>query len=185
MIDFNGVEKATSDLLEALGIERNEHTVDTPKRVARWWKEFIDFDSGTLDTKFPVHHSDEIVAVKNITIWSVCAHHLLPFSANVTIAYIANNEILGLSKFCRIAQVAAHKPTTQEQLVTDISEQVEMICGTSNLAVAATGFHLCMAMRGVKMPANMITSKTKGLFKTDPAIRSEWLQIAYGDAKTN
>jgi GTP cyclohydrolase IA len=157
----------------------NPHMANTPTRYAKWWAEFIGYDPGTIDTTFPVEHVDQMVVVSGIDTWSLCAHHLLPFSATVAIGYIADHEVLGLSKFARIAHLAAHRPTSQEQLVADIADQIEKVTGTSDVAVTASGLHLCMAMRGVRTPATMTTSVTRGLFREDGRTRDEWLGLLH------
>lgn len=155
----------------------NPHMVQTPQRVARWWREFIDYDPGTIDTTFPVEHVDQMVVVRDIDTWSLCAHHLLPFSARVSIGYIADDQVLGLSKFARIAQLAAHKPTSQEQLCAEIADKISEVAHTDDVAVTASGTHLCMAMRGIKSPATMTTSVTRGAFRDHPEARQEWLAL--------
>lgn len=159
------------------GWQNNPHMASTPKRYAKWWSEFIGYDPGTIDTIFPVENVDQMVVVSGIETWSLCAHHLLPFSATVAVGYIADESVLGLSKFARIAHLAAHRPTSQEQLVADIADQIEKVTGTSDVAVTASGLHLCMAMRGIRTPATMTTSVTRGLFREDERTRSEWLGL--------
>lgn len=178
-VDRDKARAATALLLDALGIDStaSPHTADTPDRVARWWVEFIDRDPGTLDTTFPVEHVDQMVAVSGIDVWSVCAHHLLPFSATVAVGYLADEQVLGLSKFARIAHAAAARPTTQEQLVADTADLVEKHTGSSDVAVTASGLHLCMAMRGIRTPATMTTSVTRGRFRDEAATRAEWFSL--------
>lgn len=151
------------------------HMKDTPRRVAKWWTEFLHYDAGTIDTVFPVEHVDQMVVVSGIDTWSLCAHHLLPFSATVTVGYIAQDHVLGLSKFARITHAQAHRPTSQESLVESIADEVTRVTGSPNVAVSASGLHLCMAMRGVRTPATMTTSVTRGAFRDKPETRSEWL----------
>ena len=179
-VNMEAAEQAVRDLLAAVGVEHSAHTADTPARVARWWREFMDYEPGTIDTTFPVEHVDQMVAVTGIEVWSLCAHHLLPFNATVAVGYLANEQVLGLSKFARIAHAAAHQPNTQEQLVADIADQIEKVTGSSDVAVTASGQHLCMAMRGIKTPHTMTTSVLRGAFREDSRARSEWLSLARG-----
>lgn len=171
------LEQVGADLLDVVAPDwrDNPHMKDTPKRYAKWWREFTNYDPGTTDTVFPVEHVDQMVVVSGIEVWSLCAHHLLPFSATVTIGYLADTHVLGLSKFARIAHASAHRPTSQEQLVADIADQIEKVAGTADVAVTASGLHLCMAMRGIKTPATMTTSLTRGQFRSKDATRNEWL----------
>lgn len=178
-VDQEAASMAVRDLLHAVGIDpsASPHTADTPDRVARFWAEFMDYDPGTVSTTFPVEQVDQMVVISGIDTWSMCAHHLLPFSARVTIGYIANEQVLGLSKFARIAHAEAHQPNTQEGLVARIADRVSEVTGSPNVAVKASGMHLCMAMRGIKTPAEMTTSVTRGAFRDQPETRSEWLAL--------
>lgn len=106
-----------------------------------------------------------------------CEHHLLPFRARLTIGYLAADRVLGLSKFGRIAQLAAHKLQLQERLVTEVADEVQRIIGVDDVAVVATGEHLCMTMRGVRMPAAMVTSVLRGRFR-EPGLRAELMGLA-------
>lgn len=159
------------------GWESSPHMIDTPGRYARWWREFIDYDSGNEITVFPVERVDQIVAVRGIQVWSLCAHHLLPFSATVDIGYVADENVLGLSKFARIAHGQAHRPTSQEELVARIADRITEVTGAASVAVRATGEHLCMTMRGIKSPAQMTTSVTRGAFRDSPEVRAEWFSL--------
>jgi GTP cyclohydrolase IA len=95
----------------------------------------------------------------------------------VTVGYIANDQVLGLSKFARIAHAEAHQPNTQEGLVARIADKITEVTGTKDVAVKDTGVHLCMAMRGIKTPAEMTTSVTRGAFRDQPETRAEWLSL--------
>lgn len=161
----------------APGWRESPHMENTPARYAKWWDEFINYHPGNTATTFPVEHVDQMVVVSGIETWSLCAHHLLPFSATVAIGYIADTHVLGLSKFARIAHEHAHKPTSQEQLVADIADGISKVTGTEDVAVTASGLHLCMAMRGVKTPATMTTSVARGAFRDQPETRAEWLGL--------
>lgn len=180
-INKDRVRSIMGSLLDEIspGWQANPHMRDTPDRSAKWWAEFIDYDAGKTGTTFPVEHVDQMVVVKGIDTWSLCAHHLLPFSASVSIGYIADQEVLGLSKFARIAHEQAHRPNSQEQLVAGIADRITEVTGTQSVAVTATGLHLCMAMRGVRTPATMTTSVTRGSFRDNVDTRAEWFSILH------
>lgn len=162
----------------APGWQTDPQMKDTPGRWARWWLEFCGYTDENCATTFPVSQVDQIVAVTDIHTWSLCAHHLLPFSSVVSIGYVAEDKVLGLSKFARIAQLEAHRPTSQEELVTHIADHVQEVTGSEDVAVSATGLHLCMAMRGIREDhARMTSSVTRGVFRNDPAARSEWFSL--------
>lgn len=153
------------------------HMQDTPGRWARWWKEFTTYQDTNTATTFPVQHVDQMVAVSGIDTWSLCAHHLLPFSASVSVGYIADGQVLGLSKFARIVHDEAHRPTSQEGLCAAIADRIQAVTGSPSVAVQASGLHLCMAMRGIRTPATMTTSVTRGAFRDQQATRAEWFAI--------
>lgn len=169
------LEALCRELLAELGEDpEREGLQDTPRRWARWWLEFIDYDPGNTETAFESVTSGQVVAVQGIRVWSLCEHHLLPFWADITIAYVPTERVLGLSKFARIAQQAAHRLQLQERLTEQIAAEVERITASPSVAVLASGEHLCMTMRGIKAPARMASSVLRGLF-ADPrsAARSE------------
>ena len=178
MIDTNKIERAYKSILEAIGEDLNRDGIqDTPKRAAKWWKEFIDYDAGKIDTTFQGMSIDQMVVVKDIKVWSLCEHHLLPFWCNISIGYISKEKVLGLSKFARIANKHAHKLQIQEKLVDDIAKEIIELIGCKDVAVIANGEHLCMSMRGIKTPHNMISSSMNGIFMDDYKARSEFLNL--------
>lgn len=174
MVDYDALLKVGRDLLIAIGEDPDRDGLqDTPKRFAKWWTEFMDYDAGSIDTSFAIK-SNSLVAVSNITVWSLCEHHLLPFKSKISIAYIPSGKILGLSKFARIAHKAAHKPQVQERLVNEIADQITEITRSSNVAVIADGEHLCMTMRGIRTPATMHTSELRGAFRKESTRNELW-----------
>lgn len=177
-VDRAALEKIGRELLVAIGEDPDREGIsDTPKRFAKWWAEFIDYDPGTIERCFNIGNCDEIVAVTGIKVWSLCEHHLLPFSATVAIAYIPLDSVLGLSKFGRIAHEAAHRLQVQERMTQQIADRIETATGSPNLAVIVTGEHLCMTMRGIRTPSNMHTSVMRGLFKEDHRARAELFDL--------
>lgn len=150
---------------------------DTPRRFADWWEEFINYQPGRIDVKFETSQIDQLVIVKGLKVWSLCEHHLLPFHAKVTIAYISNGRLIGLSKMARVAHLYAHGLQVQERLVNQIADEVQRISGSPSVAVLATGKHLCMEMRGIKTEGEMVASCLRGLFKDDPRTRAELFEL--------
>jgi len=118
-----------------------------------------------------------MVIVSGIKVWSLCEHHLLPFWCNITIGYIAKNKVLGLSKFGRIAHKYAHQLQIQEQLVSQIADEVCSVTDSNDVAVLAEGEHLCMTMRGIRTPAIMKSSVMRGVFRDKPEARQEFLDL--------
>ncbi|WP_316527568.1 GTP cyclohydrolase I [Kitasatospora brasiliensis] len=150
-IDTTKVAGIVRDLLIALGQDpQRPGLVDTPDRVARYWAEVLDYDPGTTDTVFDHQAEGEgCVAVGGIRITSTCEHHLLPFTAEVCIAYAPAGRVLGLSKLVRIAHKHAHKLQLQERLGAEIAEEVARLTDSKAVAVWMVGEHLCMTARGV------------------------------------
>jgi len=173
-VNLEELERIGLDLLVALGEDPTRPGIEeTPARFARWWAEFVDYEPGNVATTFEACDVDQMVAVTGVRVWSLCEHHLLPFYADLTLAYIAHERVLGLSKFARIAHRHAHQLQVQERLVTAIADEIAHTTGAESVAVIAKGEHLCMTMRGIRTPAIMHSSVTRGLFRADPAARAE------------
>jgi GTP cyclohydrolase IA len=181
MIDTARLARIGRELLEAIGENPDREGLrGTPDRFARWWAEFIDYDPGRMDTTFTQDHTGQMVIVSGLRIWSLCEHHLLPFWADVSVAYIPSGRVMGLSKVARIAHHVAHRLQLQEQLVAQIADQLETVSSSSDVAVLASGVHLCMTMRGVRTPGTMTSLDARGRFRDEPALRGEFLQLARG-----
>ncbi|WP_329171558.1 GTP cyclohydrolase I [Streptomyces sp. NBC_01477] len=152
---------------------------ETPARFARWWREFSRYDAGNASTTFPLVTSGQLVIVSDIQVWSLCEHHLLPFNCSVTIAYKPLSEVLGLSKFARIAHRHAHRLQVQERLVQDIADEVGSLTGSADVAVVGRGEHLCMSMRGIRASAKMTSSVFRGIFEDYGPARQELVAITF------
>jgi GTP cyclohydrolase IA len=178
-VDLDRVKWATTELLLAIGEDpQREGLRDTPRRVANFWREFVEYDPGNCDTSFDVEENDQMVVVSGMHVWSLCEHHLMPFHCDVAIGYIAHERVLGLSKFGRIVQECAHRLQIQERLVLDIANEVGAITGSPDIAVIARGEHLCMTMRGVKMASKLTSSVMRGTFLESPSARAEFLSLS-------
>lgn len=177
-VDYEALERIGKDLLVAIGEDpEREGIADTPKRFARWWREFIDYDPGTMDTTFEAQNSDAIVAVTGVRVWSLCEHHLLPFNSTLSMAYIPRDRVLGLSKFARIAHNVAHRLQLQERLVNEIADEIQEATGSPDVAIIGAGEHLCMTMRGVRTYGSMRTSVMRGVFQDEDRARAEFLML--------
>jgi len=177
-VDFERLQVIGRDLLVAIGEDPDEPRIrDTPLRFAKWWREFIEYDPGKLDTAFQ-SEADQMVVVSGMKIWSLCEHHLLPFWAEVSIGYLPHGKVLGLSKFGRIVQHCASRLQIQERMVEEIAGMVHDLTGSSDVAVLAQGEHLCMIMRGIKTPSLMTSSVMDGIFRSKAEVRAEFLNIA-------
>ncbi len=179
-IDHAKVKSLVTELLLALGEDPQRAGLkETPRRIANFWRDFIEYEPGTLDTTFCAVKHNQMVCVTGMRVWAMCEHHMLPFWCDISIGYISNKKVLGLSKFARIAHKHAHKLTLQEQLVSDISEEVRAILKTKDVAVLAKGEHLCMTMRGIKTPHRMISTALDGKFHK-PDQRAEFFSMVNG-----
>lgn len=172
------IQELVRELLSQVGEDPDRPgLVDTPRRVAKFYSEFFDYFDPNMETTFEAIQTDQLVVVLDMRVWSLCEHHLLPFYADISIGYLTQKRVLGLSKFGRIAHACAHKLQTQENLVDEISKKLVSLVG-EDVAVLAQGAHLCMMMRGVKTPALMTTSSLRGRFRTEPDLRAEFLSLA-------
>lgn len=166
------------ELIVALGDDPDREGLRaTPWRFARAWQEFMDYDEGETTHAFEAVTTDQMVVVTGMKVWSICEHHLLPFWCDLNIGYIAEDRVLGLSKFARIAHKHAHKLQLQERLCDNIASEIAAITGSFSVAVMARGQHFCTVMRGVKTPATLVTSVMLGDFRTCESTRAEFLEI--------
>ncbi|MER6218504.1 GTP cyclohydrolase I [Streptomyces sp. NPDC001674] len=173
-VDVSRIEDLVRQILIEIGEDpTREGLQDTPRRYAKWWREFVDYDPGTVDTVFTSVTAGQTVLVSGITVWSLCEHHLLPFNCTLAIAYRPQTSMLGLSKFARIAQRHAHKLQVQERLVVDIADEITELTGSTDVAVIGRGEHLCMTMRGIRTPSLMSSSVFRGEFEKSDAARAE------------
>jgi GTP cyclohydrolase I len=154
--------------------------VDTPRRVAAWWTEFLDYNPGTLDTTFAQEGAhDDFVLLNGIETWSLCEHHLLPFRLTVSIAYVPGTRVLGLSKLVRHLEAHTHALQLQERITRDVAHGLAKAAGTDDVGVYAVGEHLCMSMRGVKArPVRTTTSCRLGRIDSDQILAARIERLA-------
>jgi len=182
-IDLETLEEAYRSLLEAIGEDPNRQgLVRTPIRAARALEFLTNGYRQNLEdiVNDAVFDSDasEIILVKDIELYSLCEHHLLPFIGRAHVAYIPNGKVIGLSKVARIVDVFARRLQIQENLTTQIAESLMKCLEPSGVAVVVEAKHLCMMMRGVeKQNSVMKTSCLLGTFKEDARTRSEFLSL--------
>ncbi|MFD6156439.1 GTP cyclohydrolase I [Nocardia sp. NPDC060256] len=174
------LEAIARKLLIAIGEDPDrEGLAQTPRRYARWWREFSEYDPGSIETLFEGFTDNQLVFVSDIRVWSLCEHHLLPFNCTLSIAYRSDKRLLGLSKFARIAHKHAHKLQVQERLVSDVAAEISAVTGSADVAVIGRGEHLCMTMRGIRTGAQMTSAFFSGVFETDGPERSQLLALAH------
>ena len=173
-------EAAVRELLVAMGEDPDrEGLLDTPGRVARAYAEVTaglrKTAEDVLTTTFDIGH-EELVLVRDIEFWSMCEHHLVPFTGVAHVGYIpsVDGKITGLSKLARLVDVYARRPQVQERLTTQIADSLMEILEPRGVIVVMEAEHLCMTMRGVKKRgARTITSAVRGLMLTNATTRAE------------
>lgn len=177
------IEVLTRQLLMELGEDpAREGLLKTPQRVAGAWSELtagysMDLKELLNDAIF-TEDANEMVLVKDIEMYSLCEHHLLPFFGRVHVAYIPKGKVIGLSKLPRIVEMFARRLQVQERLTTQIAEAVNTVLQPLGVAVIIEAKHLCMMMRGVeKQNSSAKTSAMLGCFRTDAKTRTELLGI--------
>tara|TARA_Y100000816_G_scaffold246363_1_gene194693 strand:+ start:173 stop:751 length:579 start_codon:yes stop_codon:yes gene_type:complete len=182
-VDKKIIEESFKNILDSLKDDIDKKgTEDTPKRVAKAYEELLegysaDIDSIINNALFDVKH-DQIVTVRNISFYSLCEHHLLPFFGKIHIGYLPKDRVIGLSKLPRIALMFARRLQVQERLTEQIGEAIYEKTDALGAGVVITAQHLCSSMRGVKMPGTeMVTSSLFGSFKSDSRTRNEFLDL--------
>lgn len=182
-VNYDALLRLGRELLVALGEDpEREGLRETPRRFADAWREFVEYAPGKTETVFETTHADQLVVVSGMRVWSMCEHHLLPFWCDITIGYLTQGRVLGLSKFARLAHQAAHRLQLQERLVEEIAQEVCRLTGTEDVAVLAQGRHLCMEARGIRTPGLMTSSVMLGAFRSRHEARMEFLTLAQPQA---
>jgi len=187
VVDQARIEAAALSIIEAIGDDpRREGLQNTPQRIAQMYAELfsgLDMDAKTeLTVGFEEGHR-EMVILRDIPFYSMCEHHLLPFHGVAHVGYIPNNEgrVVGVSKLARVVDVFAKRPQLQERMTTQIADAILEGLQPDGVAVVIQAQHLCMTMRGIRKPgSNVITSATRGLFRSRAATRAEFMALVQG-----
>ncbi|MFL5791898.1 MAG: GTP cyclohydrolase I FolE [Actinomycetota bacterium] len=181
--DAAAIEEGVRMILRGVGEDPQRGGLrETPARVARMYAEIfagIDVDASQIVTVVEGADFDEMIMVRDIPLYSMCEHHLIPFSGKAHVSYIPNKsqQITGLSKIARVVDTLAKKPQVQERLTTEIAEAIEQALSPRGVFVVIEAEHLCMTMRGIKKPgAVTVTSAVRGLFRNDARTRQEAMQ---------
>ncbi len=180
--DGKRAEAAVRELLIAVGEDPDrDGLIDTPRRVARMYKEL--FAGISIDPEEHLRRTfkepyDEIVLLRDINFSSLCEHHLLPFLGKAHVAYLPNDRVVGLSKLARTVDAFARRPQIQERLTAQIADALMMHLKAQGAMVVIESEHLCMKVRGVNKPNSvMVTSAVRGIFKTDASARAEAMAL--------
>jgi GTP cyclohydrolase I len=176
------IEYHIKEILKLIGedVER-EGLLETPARVTRMYEEiFAGYDvdpRDVLGVSFDERH-EELVIVKDIVYYSQCEHHMAPFFGKAHIGYIPSGKIAGLSKLARLVEAITRRLQVQERITSQIADIIEQELTPHGVMVVVEGEHLCMCARGVKKPGSKtVTSAVRGDFKSNSALRSEFLSL--------
>ena len=182
MDNHQEIADAVSTILTAIGEDpTREGLRDTPARVARMYAEVFsgleEDPAAVLSTTFNQPH-DEMIVVRDIPFYSMCEHHLMPFTGRADVAYIPRDCVVGLSKLARLVDILSRRPQIQERLTCEIADNIEQVLDPRGVAVRIQAEHLCMTMRGIKKPGSiMMTTVTRGAFRNNPATRAEFFSL--------
>ncbi|MDR1002546.1 MAG: GTP cyclohydrolase I FolE [Oscillospiraceae bacterium] len=187
MVDKERLKKAVTELLLAIGEDTSrEGLLETPERVAKMYEEICSGLHENPQEHLKIFHQeaegDEMVVVRDIPLYSICEHHLLPFIGKCHIAYIPKNGvIIGLSKFARIVNCFARRPQVQERLTAQIADFLMDSIDPIGVAVIIEAEHLCMTMRGVRASGSITqTSAMRGGMRSDAKTRNETISLILG-----
>jgi GTP cyclohydrolase IA len=183
-VDIPRIERAVREILVAIGEDPDrDGLLRTPNRVAEMYAEVFrglhEDPSRHLIVTFEANH-DEMVLVRDIALYSMCEHHLVPFHGRAHVAYIPGDDgrITGLSKLARLVDGFAKRPQVQERLTTQIADAIVDVLQPRGAFVMIEAEHLCMSMRGVRKPGTLtLTSAVRGLFKDNAATRAEVMSL--------
>ncbi|MGF0034573.1 GTP cyclohydrolase I FolE [Bariatricus sp. SGI.154] len=182
MIDQEKIKQAVRLLLEGMGEDvTREGLIETPDRIARMYEEIysgMKEDAATHLSKVFHVDSSEMVIEKDITFYSTCEHHMLPFYGKVHIAYIPDGKVVGLSKLARTVEVFARRLQLQEQLTGQIADALMTHMQPKGVMVMVEAEHMCMTMRGIKKPGSQtVTVARRGEFETNPALEERFFRM--------
>ena len=182
MIDQDKIKQGVRLLLEGIGEDiSREGLLDTPDRIARMYEELFggtEEDAGVhLSRTFHADNS-EMVIERDITFYSTCEHHMLPFYGKAHIAYIPDGKVAGLSKLARTVEVYARRLQLQEQMTGQIADALMEHMHPKGVLVMAEAEHMCMTMRGIKKPGSKtVTLARRGVFETDPELEERFFRM--------
>ncbi|MGN0341208.1 MAG: GTP cyclohydrolase I FolE [Roseburia sp.] len=181
-MDKEKIEAGVRLILEGIGEDVNrEGLLETPERIARMYQEIyggLEMDaSEVLEKRFHVDRN-EMVLEKDITFYSTCEHHLMPFYGKAHVAYIPDGEVVGISKLARTVEVFARRPQIQEQLTAQIADALMEHLKPKGAMVMIEAEHMCMSMRGIKKPGSKtVTYVTRGAFAEDPQLVDKFMNL--------
>ena len=183
-MDKDKIKQGVQLIIEGIGEDASrEGLVETPDRIARMYEEIFaglnENASVHLSKTFSTQNTDMIIE-KDITFYSMCEHHFLPFYGKAHIAYIPNGRVAGLSKLARTVEVYARRPQLQERMTVQIADAIMENLDAKGAMVIIEAEHMCMTMRGIKKPGSRtVTISSKGIFTEDAELRNTFLTMAF------
>ncbi len=184
MMDYEKIKAGVRLLLEGIGEDvSREGLLETPDRIARMCAEIYgglyENPAVHLEKQFTVGRNDMVVE-KDITFYSTCEHHLLPFYGKAHIGYLPNGKVVGLSKLARTVDVFARRPQIQEKMTAQIAEALEESLKPQGVIVMIEAEHTCMTMRGIKKPGSKtVTLVTTGIFRDNAELQNRFLALVH------
>ena len=183
LVDRDRVRKAVEEIIAAVGEDSSrEGLVKTPTRIADMYAEV--FSGLSQDPKeilavgFEGEKHEEMVVLKDIPFYSMCEHHFLPFHGVAHVGYIPAGRLVGISKLARVVEILARRPQLQERLTGQIADTIMEALDARGVGIVIEAEHLCMTMRGIRKPGSrLVTSATRGIFRTQPVTRAEFFSI--------
>lgn len=181
-MDKDKIKQGVQLIIEGIGEDASrEGLVETPDRIARMYEEIfagLNEDASVhLSKTFSTQNTDMIIE-KDITFYSMCEHHFLPFYGKAHIAYIPNGRVAGLSKLARTVEVYARRPQLQERMTVQIADAIMENLDAKGAMVIIEAEHMCMTMRGIKKPGSQtVTLARRGVFETDPILEERFFRM--------
>lgn len=179
------IEQAVKNILMAIGENpKRSGLLDTPRRVARMYEEILGGSGKDPGKEIKIQHAeyDEIVLLKDIPLYSLCEHHMLPFVGRAHVAYIPKDgRVTGLSKLARVVDVLSKRLQVQERLTVEIADTIMDVLKPMGVMIILECEHYCMSMRGIQKPGTITkTSAVRGVFRKNKTTRAEALSLIYG-----
>ena len=184
MVDKQKVEQAIRLLLEGIGEDtEREGLKETPARIARMYEELMagmEEDAAVHLSKTFTSQNTGIVLEKDITFYSMCEHHMLPFYGKAHVAYIPDGKVVGLSKLARTVEVFARRAQIQEKLTAQIADALEEHLNPAGVMIMLEAEHMCMTMRGIKKPGSKtVTVVTRGVFENNQLLQNQFMNMVH------
>jgi len=183
LLDREKIRQAVEEIIVAIGEDPGrEGLVHTPERIADMYAEVFAGLSRDpkelLEVGFEEEKHEEMVVLKDIPFYSMCEHHFLPFHGLAHVGYIPRRRLVGISKLARVVDTLARRPQLQERLTGQVADTIMDALEARGVGVVIEAEHLCMTMRGIRKPGSrLVTSANRGIFRTQPATRSEFFSI--------